>query len=304
MPSCCRAISLQLVGRRHAGIVQEDVERLDLPNGSLNLRWICNVQGQGRSAPAGMSANGRRVPAYTRAAPLLNVSSTSACPRPRLAPVTMYRICPRSSSRSFLGPPGYLRRCCQLRGLASERRRSREDDLDRFDAVWLCARSSACTRTVVWPRSPGCGLSKWRSAQRRNDEGCRRSDRDRTLEGRWLNTCRWCTNPQVDSGRAGRAEQEMPLFVDVAPQPAGGGGCWWAVQRLHSTESATSVRVRGTQTEITDGPFASPQEVTVAGYYVLEVRRSSTRHSSRPRGSRRRATGRSRCARSCRQRSG
>jgi hypothetical protein len=41
------------------------------------------------------------------------------------------------------------------------------------------------------------------------------------------------------------------------------------VQRLHSVESATSVRVRGGETEITDGPFAVTKEV-LAGYYVLE----------------------------------
>ena len=41
------------------------------------------------------------------------------------------------------------------------------------------------------------------------------------------------------------------------------------VQRLRSTESATSVRVRGGETEIIDGPFAVTKEV-LAGYYVLE----------------------------------
>ena len=41
------------------------------------------------------------------------------------------------------------------------------------------------------------------------------------------------------------------------------------VQRLHSTESATSVRVRDGGTEIVDGPFAVTKEV-LAGYYILE----------------------------------
>jgi hypothetical protein len=41
------------------------------------------------------------------------------------------------------------------------------------------------------------------------------------------------------------------------------------VQRLRSVESATSVRVRGAETEITDGPFAVTKEV-LAGYYVLD----------------------------------
>ena len=42
-----------------------------------------------------------------------------------------------------------------------------------------------------------------------------------------------------------------------------------SVRRLHSTESATSVRFRDGETEITDGPFALTKEV-LAGYYVLE----------------------------------
>ncbi|HTE58762.1 MAG TPA: YciI family protein [Solirubrobacteraceae bacterium] len=41
------------------------------------------------------------------------------------------------------------------------------------------------------------------------------------------------------------------------------------VQRLRSVESATSVRARDGQTEITDGPFAVTKEV-LAGYYILD----------------------------------
>ena len=41
------------------------------------------------------------------------------------------------------------------------------------------------------------------------------------------------------------------------------------VGRLHGTQSATSVRVRDGETEITDGPFAVTKEV-LAGYYILE----------------------------------
>jgi hypothetical protein len=41
-----------------------------------------------------------------------------------------------------------------------------------------------------------------------------------------------------------------------------------SVRRLHSTESATSIRVRDGDTEITDGPFAVTKEV-LAGYYIL-----------------------------------
>jgi hypothetical protein len=41
------------------------------------------------------------------------------------------------------------------------------------------------------------------------------------------------------------------------------------VQRLRPVDSATSVRVRDGETQITDGPFAVTKEV-LAGYYVLE----------------------------------
>ena len=41
------------------------------------------------------------------------------------------------------------------------------------------------------------------------------------------------------------------------------------VQRLRSVQSATSVRTRDGQTEITDGPFAVTKEV-LAGYYILD----------------------------------
>ena len=69
---------------------------------------------------------------------------------------------------------------------------------------------------------------------------------------------------------AGQAEREktLPLLVELH---AGlrEAGLLVGVQRLHSSESATSVRVRDAETEITDGPFAVTKEV-LAGYYILE----------------------------------
>ena len=38
---------------------------------------------------------------------------------------------------------------------------------------------------------------------------------------------------------------------------------------LHSVATATTVRVRGDETELTDGPFAVTKEV-LCGYYVLD----------------------------------
>ena len=69
---------------------------------------------------------------------------------------------------------------------------------------------------------------------------------------------------------AGQAEREktLPMLVELH---AGlrEAGLLVGVQRLHSSGSATSVRVRDAETEITDGPFAVTKEV-LAGYYVLE----------------------------------
>ena len=63
-------------------------------------------------------------------------------------------------------------------------------------------------------------------------------------------------------------EQELPMFVEMH-RSLREAGLLVGVQRLHSVQSATSVRVRDGQTEITDGPFAVTKEV-LAGYYILE----------------------------------
>src|SRR5215475_12673938 len=75
---------------------------------------------------------------------------------------------------------------------------------------------------------------------------------------------------QEEVGLAEQAEREraMPLFVELH-RSLREAGLLVGVQRLHSTESATSVRLRGGETEITDGPFAITKEV-LAGYYILE----------------------------------
>jgi len=73
---------------------------------------------------------------------------------------------------------------------------------------------------------------------------------------------------EVDAAEQAEREQVTPLLVELH---AGlrEAGLLVDVHRLHSTESATSVRVRDGETEITDGPFAVTKEV-LAGYYVLE----------------------------------
>jgi hypothetical protein len=74
--------------------------------------------------------------------------------------------------------------------------------------------------------------------------------------------------PEVDPAEQAEREREMPMFVELH-RSLREAGLLVGVQRLRSTESATSVRVRGGETEITDGPFAITKEV-LAGYYILD----------------------------------
>jgi hypothetical protein len=63
-------------------------------------------------------------------------------------------------------------------------------------------------------------------------------------------------------------EAELPLFAEFF-RSLREAGLLVGVQRLRSVDSATSVRVRGGETEITDGPFAVTKEY-LAGYYILD----------------------------------
>lgn len=74
--------------------------------------------------------------------------------------------------------------------------------------------------------------------------------------------------PEVDPDEQAERERTLPLFVELH-RSLREAGLLVGVQRLHSPESATSVRVRNGEPEITDGPFAVTKEV-LAGYYVLE----------------------------------
>jgi hypothetical protein len=73
---------------------------------------------------------------------------------------------------------------------------------------------------------------------------------------------------ELDPAGQGPREREMPLFVELH-RSLREAGLLVSVQRLYSAESATSVRERGGETEITDGPFAITKEV-LAGYYILD----------------------------------
>ena len=72
---------------------------------------------------------------------------------------------------------------------------------------------------------------------------------------------------EAEEAEQAQREAELPLFVELH-RSLREAGLLVGVQRLRSVESATSVRVRGDATEITDGPFAVTKEV-LAGYYIL-----------------------------------
>ncbi len=73
---------------------------------------------------------------------------------------------------------------------------------------------------------------------------------------------------EVSAAEQAERERLMPMFVELH-RSLREAGLLVGVQRLHSVESATSVRVREGETEITDGPFAVTKEI-LAGYYILE----------------------------------
>ena len=73
---------------------------------------------------------------------------------------------------------------------------------------------------------------------------------------------------EVDAAAQAEREKELPMMLELH---AGlrEAGLLVGVQRLRPVDSARSVRVRGAEVEVTDGPFAVTKEV-LAGYYVLD----------------------------------
>jgi hypothetical protein len=72
---------------------------------------------------------------------------------------------------------------------------------------------------------------------------------------------------EVDPAVQAERERQLPVFVQLH-RSLREAGLLVDVKRLRSVDSATSVRVRGGETEIVDGPFAVTKEV-LAGYYIL-----------------------------------
>jgi hypothetical protein len=63
-------------------------------------------------------------------------------------------------------------------------------------------------------------------------------------------------------------ESEMPAWIELT-ESLREAGLLVASDRLSPVASATTVRMRDGEAELTDGPFAVTKEV-LAGYYVLE----------------------------------
>ena len=74
--------------------------------------------------------------------------------------------------------------------------------------------------------------------------------------------------PEVGPEERAKREAEMPLWLELN-ESLQQAGLLVASDRLHPVDAATTVRVRGGETEITDGPFAVTKKILV-GYYLLD----------------------------------
>ena len=75
--------------------------------------------------------------------------------------------------------------------------------------------------------------------------------------------------PVEDALTPEEREAERPLWYDYT-QSLRDAGVHVAGDALYDVETATTVRVRDGETQITDGPFAETKEF-LAGYYVIDV---------------------------------
>src|ERR1700678_4600082 len=74
--------------------------------------------------------------------------------------------------------------------------------------------------------------------------------------------------PDGDEAEEARRWAELPLWWQVTDSLRQ-AGLLIRNSPLHPVSAATTVRVRGEATELTDGPFAVTKE-TLVGYYLLE----------------------------------
>jgi hypothetical protein len=74
--------------------------------------------------------------------------------------------------------------------------------------------------------------------------------------------------PEVEEAEQSKRETQWPLWKELN-ESLTEAGLLVANGRLYPVPSATTVRLRGGDAEITDGPFAVTKEVLV-GYYLLD----------------------------------
>jgi hypothetical protein len=74
----------------------------------------------------------------------------------------------------------------------------------------------------------------------------------------------------ADEAERAAREAELPVWIELT-ESLREAGLLVANGRLHPTDSATTIRSRSGETELTDGPFAVTKEI-LGGYYLLECR--------------------------------
>ena len=74
--------------------------------------------------------------------------------------------------------------------------------------------------------------------------------------------------PEVGPDEQAEREAQLPLWVQLN-ESLQEAGLLVANGRLHPVDSATTVRIRSDEPEVTDGPFAETKEMLL-GYYLLD----------------------------------
>jgi hypothetical protein len=88
-----------------------------------------------------------------------------------------------------------------------------------------------------------------------------------TQEAKMPNYMMLLYSPNQTGAEQAEHAGELPEWIALTDEWQRAGSLV-ANGRLHPVSSATTIRTRGTETELTDGPFAVTKEI-LAGYYIL-----------------------------------